>query len=199
MRYHEDIPASEYNALATDFTANAYDPAAWATAAKNAGMRYMVLTTKHHDGFCLWDTATTDFNAAKTRARRDLVAEYVAACREAGLKVGLYFSIKDWNVPAYFRGAERDPEGWKQLVSLIHAQVRELMTNYGAIDILWYDGADDPNFDGVFTGDTWRATELNAMVRDLQPGILINDRCGGGDFGTPEQTIPSHAPKNNKP
>lgn len=197
VRFQERIPAAEYAALADEFAPRFYDPRAWARLAREAGMRYMVLTAKHHDGFCLFDSKQTNFSSVKTAARRDLVAEYVAACREEGLGVGLYFTLKDWTFPAYFRGPDADPSGWAEMVAFIHAQVRELMTQYGSIDILWYDGGDDANFRWAWAGRTdevWRSAELNAMARSCQPGILINDRSGlPEDFGTPEQEIPTSA------
>jgi len=155
----------------------------------------MVFTAKHHDGFCLFDSRHTDFTTARTAAQRDFVAEYVRACRKAGLGVGLYFSVKDWSFPAYFEGPEQNPTGWNALVNHVHRQVEELLTNYGKIDILWYDGPDDANFRGGWgdrTKHVWRAEELNVMVHQLQPDILTNNRLGlSGDFSTPEQEIPS--------
>lgn len=194
VKYHEGIPTGEYRELASRFTAQKYRPAEWAALARRAGMRYMVLTTKHHDGFCLFSSKYSDFTAAKTAAGRDLVEEYVEACRREGLGVGLYFSVKDWSFPAYFRGPENDPAGWSELVGCFHSQVEELMTNYGKIDILFYDGDDDANFRGGWgekTADVWKSEELDRRVRRLQPDILINNRCGlRGDYGTPEQEIP---------
>ena len=147
-RYTEAIPADEYHALAQAFKPRYFDAAAWARLAKAAGMKYMVLTAKHHDGFCLFDSQYTDFTSVKTAAQRDFVAEYVAACRAEGLGVGLYFSVKDWDFPAYFDGPERNPAGWAELVTHFHNQTKELLTNYGKIDILWFDCPDDANFRG---------------------------------------------------
>ncbi len=194
VRYHEDIPDKEYRKLADKFNPHSYNPKEWAALAREAGMKYMVLTTKHHDGFCLFDSKYTDFTSAKTAAKRDLVAEYVKACRAEGLGVGLYFSVKDWSFPAYFKGPENDPEGWKELVSHFHNQALELMTNYGAIDVLFYDCSDDANFRGNWGSQTaaeiWESVELNRKIRALQPQILINDRSGPAeDYGTPEQEI----------
>ncbi len=185
------LDRNEYNTLADQFTASRFDPAALAGLAKSAGMRYMVLTTRHHDGFCLFDTATTTFNSVRTAARRDLVAEYVAACREAGLRVGLYYSIMSWQHPAIYTGPGADPKGWKIMVDETHDQVRELMTNYGKIDILWYDGAAVPGIqDNGMQARFWRSRDLNAMVKQLQPEILINPRSGlPADFDTPEQHV----------
>jgi alpha-L-fucosidase len=119
----------------------------------------------------------------------------VAACRKEGLKVGLYFSVKDWDFPVYFEGPEKNPQGWRKLVDHFHLQVAELLTNYGKIDILWYDCPDDANFRGGWgdrTKEIWRSEELEVMVRQLQPDILTNNRSGlKGDFTTPEQEVPN--------
>jgi alpha-L-fucosidase len=193
-RYTEAIPPDEYHALAQAFHPRHFDATGWARLAKAAGMKYMVLTAKHHDGFCLFDSQYTDFTSVKTAARRDFVAEYVAACRAEGLGVGLYFSVKDWDFPAYFDGPERNPHGWAKGVQHFHNQAKELLTNYGKIDIFWFDCADDANFRGGWgdaTKDVWRSQELVEWIHATQPGTLINNRSGlPGDFRTPEQTIP---------
>ena len=194
-RYSEAIPPDEYHALAQQFRPRYFDARAWARLAKAAGMKYMVLTTKHHDGFCLFDSRYTDFTSVKTAAGRDFVAEYVEACRAEGLGVGLYFSVKDWDFPAYFDGPERNPEGWAKLVDHFHNQAKELLSNYGKIDIFWFDCADDANFRGGWganTGTVWRSQELVDWIEAAQPGILLNNRSGlPGDFRTPEQSVPA--------
>ena len=181
----------EYNRLAEQFTAARFNPGEWAALARRAGMRYAVLTTRHHDGFCLFKTSTTPFNAAETGAGRDLVAEYVDAFRKEGLRVGLYYSIMSWQHDAIYTGPAADPQGWKRMVDESHAQLRELMGNYGRIDELWYDGGVVPGIqDNGIIAKFWRSRELNAMVRSLQPSILINDRSGlSEDFSTPEQNV----------
>jgi alpha-L-fucosidase len=193
-RYTEAIPPDEYHVLAEQFQPRYFDASAWARLAKAAGMKYMVLTAKHHDGFCLFDSQYTDFTSVKTAAKRDFVAEYVEACRAEGLGVGLYFSVKDWEFPAYFDGPERNPQGWAKGVEHFHNQTKELLTRYGKIDILWFDCPDDANFRGGWgdkTQDVWRSQELVEWAQRTQPGILINNRAGlPGDFRTPEQTIP---------
>jgi alpha-L-fucosidase len=195
VRYNDAIPAEEYHALAQKFCPKYFDARSWANLAKAAGMKYMVLTTKHHDGFCLFDSKYTDFTSVKTAAKRDFVAEYVEACRAEGLGVGLYFSVKDWDFPAYFDGPEANPDGWAKLVEHFHNQAKELLSNYGKIDILWFDCADDANFRGGWgekTKDIWRSEELLDWIRAKQPWILINNRSGlSGDFHTPEQSIPN--------
>lgn len=193
VKYHEDIPLQEYRKLAEEFNPRNFCPEEWAALAREAGMKYMVLTAKHHDGFCLFNSKYSDFTSVRTAAGRDFVAEYIEACRKEGLGVGIYFSVKDWTFPAYFRGPENDPGGWEELVEHFHNQTLELMENYGKIDILFYDCCDDANFRGGWgdkTADVWKSAELNEKVRKLQPDILMNDRSGiKGDYGTPEQII----------
>ena len=180
----ERIPADEYARYADLFNPTRFDADAWAETARNTGMKYMVLTTRHHDGFCLFDSAVSDFTSVRTRARRDFVAEYAEAARRAGLKVGFYYSLLDWRWPEYFKGPKKDPQGWERFRAYVHAQVRELCTQYGKIDLLWYDGV------WPYDARAWKSAELNQMVRDLQPGILINNRAGlDEDYDTPEKSI----------
>ena len=189
--YSERIPAKEYAKLAGEFFPAPGCAEEWVATAKAAGAKYMVLTTKHHEGFCLFDSKYSDFTSAKSPCKRDIVAEYVTAARKAGLKVGLYYSLLDWRYPGYFE-PEKYPQSYQELLQLIHNQVRELMTNYGKIDVLEYDGGWDARL--VKTrperAEFWRSKELNAMVRELQPGIIINERaCTDEDIVTPEQEI----------
>ena len=196
VMFQERIPPSAYAKLADQFRPTKFDADAWAGLAAEAGMKYMVLTTRHHDGFCLFDSQVSDFTSVKCAARRDFVAEYVAACRRAGLKVGLYYSLLDWRFPGYFE-PKKQPASAAELVQQLHDQVRELMTNYGKVDILWYDG-DWVNHGQAGITDKakfWRAKELNAMVRRLQPQILINNRSGTNeDLDTPEQHVTASQP-----
>ena len=180
----EAIPADEYEKLADEFTPRRGAPRAWAKLARDAGMKYMVLTTKHHEGYCLWDTKQTDYNAMNRGPRRDLVAEYVDACREFGLKVGFYYSLMDWHHPDGATSAF-DPDARRRFLDFTHGCVRELMSNYGQIDILWYD------IPRPFVHpEGWESLALNQMVRSLQPGILINDRSQlAEDFSTPEGRV----------
>ena len=180
----ERIPIKEYEPLADTWKPRPNCAREWVALAKKAGMKYMVLTAKHHEGFCLWDTKMTDFNAVQRGPRRDLVREYVTAAREAGLKVGLYYSLMDWHHPDGIRCA-KDEEARKRFVAFTQGCVRELMSNYGKIDILWYDVSWP-----LTSPQAWESHRLNAMARELQPHLLINDRAQiPEDFGTPEEHI----------
>ncbi|HAU37559.1 MAG TPA: alpha-L-fucosidase [Phycisphaerales bacterium] len=186
----ERIPLDEYTRLYVEnFHAENFDPDAWVRLARDAGMGYMVLTARHHDGFALWDTATREFNSVRHGPRRDLVAAYVDAVRRGGLKVGLYYSVADWTHPDYPDAFARDwPQVWQseaarqRFIAYYRAQLTELMTHYGPIDLLWYDGCIPGPLDGA---------ETNAIVRSLQPDILINSRNGPQkeDFVNCEQAI----------
>jgi alpha-L-fucosidase len=193
VMHQEQIPAAEYAELAKQFNPSKFDAAAWVALAKDAGMKYMVLTTRHHDGFCLFDSKVSDFTAPKTAAKRDFVREYVDAARAAGIKIGFYYSWLDWRFPGIFDPIGQ-PECVKAMVQQAHDQVLELMTNYGKIDVLWYDGQWIPNLAEDKWADFWGARELNAKVRELQPHILINNRCGlQEDLDTPEQHVTASA------
>ena len=184
----EQIPVKEYVTLAQQFTAEKFDANDLIRRAKNDwGMRYAVLTTKHHEGFCLYDSKLTKFTTSKTAAKRDLVAEFVNACNTHNFKIGLYHSLNDWSIsPNATDALERPKECYQKFIDFVHGQIREIMSNYGKIDIMWYDGWWP--FDGSETG--WQAEKLNAMARSLQSGILVNGRCGlHGDFSTPEGHI----------
>ncbi|MGH7786073.1 MAG: alpha-L-fucosidase [Candidatus Binatia bacterium] len=197
----QDIPADEYHAGAHAFAPRRDSARDWLARAQRAGMRYAVLTTKHHDGFALWPTRATDWSIAMTSYGGDLVREFVDATRAAGLRVGFYFSLSDWHHPDYppFTDADRPysmgaaprptAEQWQRYLAVLQTQIRELLTQYGPIDLIWFDGGWERS------AADWQSTELEALIRALQPGILINDRLpGGGDFDTPEQFIPPHPP-----
>jgi len=183
-RYRERMPAAEYEDLARRFDARNYRPDEWVDLALEAGARYMVLCTRQHPGFSLFASEASDFTAPNYGPKRDLVAEYVEACRRRGMRIGFYYSLLDWRFPAYFAGPRKDPKGWAELLDCVRTQIRELCTNYGKIDVLWYDGA------WPWKPEDWKSAELNATVRELQPEILINNRSGlAEDFGTPEQHL----------
>ena len=190
----EMIPYNEYiEKYVKNFKAEKFDPREWVKLAKKAGMKYMVFTTRHHDGFALWDTKTTSFNSVNMGPKRDIVREYAEAVREGGLKLGFYFSAADWSHPDYPGPYYRDwPSLWKNEEShqrfreYYNAQLAELMSNYGKVDLLWYDGCIPDMGDG---------REINAMVKKMQPHILISDRNGEPwDFKCCEQAIrpPAH-------
>ena len=214
VRSNEQMPEEDYLPYFERFTAKDFDPAAWARAAKQAGMEYVVMTAKHHDGFCLFDSRLTDFKSTNTPFGRDAVKEFVEAVRAEGLKVGLYFTLIDWHHPDYphygdnfhpmrhnpaFENSGRD---FNRYLDYMHGQIREICTNYGKLDLLWFDFAY-----GDLRGEAWRGTELVSMVRTLQPDVLIDNRievsgegfgslyqCDPkpyhGDFVTPEKFIP---------
>ncbi|WP_322179786.1 alpha-L-fucosidase [Neglectibacter caecimuris] len=218
VRSTERIPKEEYMKYFEEFDPVDFDPKKWARTAKEAGMKYVVLTAKHHDGFCLFDSQYTEFKSTNTRCGRDLVKEYVEAVRAEGLKVGLYFSLLDWyhedyphyhdahhpmrDDPAY----ENSGRNFDRYLEYLHNQVREICTNYGKIDVLWFDFSYGEGPDAL-RGEAWRASELVEMVRTLQPGVIIDNRLEvsgegfgslwegnptpyHGDFVSPEQIIP---------
>ena len=179
----EGISIPQYERLAWHFKPKPGFAQEWVRLARRAGQKYMVLTAKHHEGYCLWDTKLTDYNAAKTGPGRDLLREYVDAAREAGMRVGFYYSLMDWHHPDGIRCAS-DEAARKRFVAYTHGLIRELMTNYGKIDILWYD-VNQP-----LTPEQWDADGMNQMVFALQPDIIVNNRNGlDGDFSTPEHKI----------
>ena len=180
---NEAIPVAEYEQLAKRFHPKPNAARDWARLAKQAGQKYMVMTTKHHEGFCHFDSKLTDYCAPKQGPGRDLVKEYVEAARAEGMRVGFYYSLMDWHHPDGARCAT-DEAARQRFVAYIHGQIRELLTNYGKIDILWYDVAWPLDAKG------WESDKMNAMVFQLQPDIIVNNRNKlDGDFTTPEQTI----------
>ena len=214
VRSDEQLPEEDYMPFFHGFAARDFDPKAWAKAAHQAGMRYVVMTAKHHDGFCLFDSKHTDFKSTNTPFGRDAVKEFVEAVRAEGLKVGLYFSLIDWHHPDYPHYGDRyhpmrnnpaygnENRDFDRYLDYLHAQVREICSNYGKLDLLWFDFGYDH-----LRGEAWRGTALVDMVRALQPGVLIDNRievsgegfgslyqCAPtpyhGDFVTPEKMIP---------
>ncbi len=196
------VPAEEYHAHARTFDPQGWDADDLAARAVDAGAGYAVLTAKHHSGFAMWPTAQSDHSIAHTPYGRDIVGSFVEATRSAGLRVGLYFSLSDWHHPAYppLRDEHRpylpghtppmpDEATWARYLDFQRAQLRELLTDYGRIDLLWFDGGWER------PAAAWKPRELEAMLRELQPGIVLNDRLYGvGDYATPEQFVPSVAP-----
>ncbi|MCX6972540.1 MAG: alpha-L-fucosidase [Verrucomicrobia bacterium] len=186
----EEIPREEYRALAARFTAKDFDADWLCRMAVDAGMRYVVLTTMHHEGFRLYPTELSDFHIGNSGAAgRDLVAEIIAATRKHRLKVGLYHSLNNWYDQPDAVAALEDPAAYEKFITATHARIRELVTRYNPIDILWYDGW------WPFNAGGWQAEKMNAMVREIQPHILFNGRNGlPGDFATPEQHLSAPNP-----
>ncbi len=202
---NERISAEAYQKYFDHFEPDLYNPREWARKAREAGMKYAVITTKHHDGFCLFDSQYTDFKATNTPAGKDLIKEYVEAFRAEGLKVGFYYSLIDWHHPDFTLDRihphrPNDAAQYKEMNKgrdmakyrkYLHNQVRELLTNYGTIDIMWLDFS-YPGEHGKGHSD-WDSESLLKMIRELQPNILLNDRmdlkeyADGWDFTTPEQ------------
>ena len=216
VKMKEQIPEEKYETYFKNFNPKDFDATAWAKAAKDAGMRYAVLTAKHHEGFCLWDTKETDYKITRTPFGRDLVKEFVEAFRAEGLRVGLYYSLLDWHHPDYIIDAShplhpKDPE-WndpKAYVELnkgrdmekyrtyMKRQVTELLTQYGPIDIMWFDFS-YPREDGLGKGRAdWDSEGLLKMARSLAPNLIVDNRLDlidtdwGWDFFTPEQFRPA--------
>lgn len=201
-----------YEGLKKSFSPQNFDPSAWAAAARGAGMRYVVFTTKHHDGFCMFDTKQTDYRvtdpgcAFHADPRANITRQVFDAFREKGFGIGAYFSKPDWHSPYYWNpywahadrnvnySIEMHPDLWSKFRDYTHAQIEELMTGYGTVDILWLDGGwVKPGNRGQDIG----MTLLAAMARSHQPGLIIVDRAVGGrheNYQTPEQVVPDHPP-----
>lgn len=224
IKTKETISDDVYNKYFRHFDPDLFDAKEWAKKAKAAGMKYAVMTTKHHEGFCLFDSQYTDYKSTNTPAKKDFAKEFVEAFRAEGLKVGFYYSLIDWHHPDYpidiFHSRREEPDGEEQNKTrsmaryreYLHNQIRELMTNYGKIDILWFDFT-YPSMDSIrneynqfaiktykewmpwTTAETWDAENLIKMIRSYQPGIIINNRAGiPQDVTTPEQTFTSKWP-----
>jgi alpha-L-fucosidase len=171
------IPVEVYDHLYQEFNPTKFDARQWVAVAKAAGMKYLVFTTKHHDGFSMFDSGLTDYKITNSPFRRDVVAELAQACHEGGLRLGFYYSPPDWHHPDY-RTANH-----ARYVEYLHGQLRELCTRYGKVDIVWFDGLGGK-------AEDWDAEGLFRMIRGLQPHVLINNRAGlPGDHDTPEQEI----------
>jgi len=197
------LTVDEYHSTAETFDPQGFDAAALAKIAKRTGMQYAILTAKHHDGFAMYQTRQNDFSVVDhSPYGKDIVRMFLDAMRVEGLKVGLYYSLIDWHHPDYpaFRDEDRpyiwnqwrrsSPEEWSRFLDFMFAQIRELLTDYGKIDIIWFDGGWERS------AEEWKATELEQMIRSLQPDILINDRLPGqGDYDTPEQFVPPQLPE----
>ncbi|MBV6459894.1 MAG: hypothetical protein HONBIEJF_03049 [Fimbriimonadaceae bacterium] len=202
--FNGDVDYDTYMNQRHGFTAAKYDPESWANLFRRAGARYAVLTTKHHDGIALWDTQANDLSVVKqTPAGRDLIAPYAESIRNAGLKLGFYFSHLDWSHPDYASIASDDPNAsrfahcmppsdlakWERFLAFHRAQLHELCTQFGDVDLLWFDG------DWERDAQTWRMKELRNQLEEWQPNAVLNSRLVGyGDYATPEQGLPINPP-----
>ena len=203
----ERLGDADYQRYFDRFDPDLFDPREWAREARGAGMRYVVVTTKHHDGFCLWDSDLTDYKVTNTPWGRDLIGPMVDAFRAEGLRVGFYHSLLDWHHPEFpvdGMHPQRDDEEFKartagrdvrRYADYLHGQVRELLTRYGQVDYLFFDFLYPEDVWGRKGAADWRSEELLAMVRELQPEALVNDRLAiPGDFVTPEGYQPAEPP-----
>ncbi|WP_341978095.1 alpha-L-fucosidase [Microbacterium sp. LWO13-1.2] len=200
----EPVACAEYFANASEFDPQQFDAEEWAAHIHDAGARYAVFTTKHHDGFAMFDTAHSDYSITRTSPfGRDITAELTSALRARGIRVGLYFSLPDWHhadyppmtdattTKPYRLGSyvRTSPTQWASYRAFFLSQLTEILTRYGAIDVLWLDGEFE------HTAEEWDFAGIREHVRTLQPDCLVNDRCvGHGDFATPEQQIPAENP-----
>ncbi len=192
LQFHEEIPAEKYERYINYFEPAPDAAEQWASLAEKAGMKYVVFTAKHHEGFCMWDTKTTDFNSVKAPlCRRDMLKEMVEAFRKRNIRIGIYFSLPDWHHPDFpvfakhpMYNSPRECPNWRSYTGYLHEQVREILTGYGKIDLLWFDGS-FPEIEYV-----WEADKLKDMIRELQPEIVINRLPGHSDYTSPEQYIP---------
>ena len=206
IRTTAQIPIGEYEKFVGQFNPVKFNAAEWVKMAKNAGMKYITITTKHHDGFCLFDSKYTDFDVMSTPFKRDIMKELADACHKEGIKICWYHSIMDWHHPDYLPRWEWEKDrpiagaDFDRYFQHLKNQLKELLTNYGEIGVLWFDGEWESTWNGKY------GTELYTYVRSLQPNIIINNRVGAGrsgmegftkagafagDFGTPEQEIPA--------
>lgn len=176
------VPVEIYDNLYKQFNPTEFDAHEWVRIAQDAGMKYMVFTTKHHDGFCNFDTQLTDYKITSPESPygKDIVRQIAEACHEAGLALGWYYSPPDWHHPDY-----RNGDRHARYIEYLHGQIRELLTNYGKVDIMWFDGLGG-------SAEDWNSKPLFRMIRQLQPDIIINNRAGlPGDHDTPEQRVGS--------
>ncbi len=202
VKHYERISNENYEKYFKHWNPDLYDPKIWAKAAAEAGMKYFVITTKHHEGFCLWDSALTDYKATNTPYGKDVLHPMVDAFREQGLKTGFYHSLLDWHHPDYTTDQchpMRDNEEYKakdterdlnKYVDYLYGQTHELLTQFGKVDILWYDFSIGGNWNPKGRAQ-WRSEELISKIRALQPEIIIDDRLEiDQDVKTPEQWMP---------
>lgn len=184
IMHNARIPKEEYAPLQRQFNPVKFNAAEWVALARRAGMKYIVITSKHHDGFCLFDSQLTDYDIMGTPFQRDVLKELAEECRKQQVRLCFYHSIMDWYHP------DAKGENFPQYAAHLRGQLRELLTNYGPVGVLWFDG------EWIGEWDRAQGRELEAFVRGLQPDLIVNNRVGkrqpgDGDFGTPEQYIPA--------
>lgn len=191
---NKQMQVQEYEKFAPQFNPVKFNAHDWVRMAKEAGMKYIVITSKHHDGFCLFDSKLTSYTITKaTPFKRDPIKELAAECKRQGIRLCFYYSIMDWHHPDYLprRPWDNRPATGADLnryIDYMKGQLRELLTNYGTIGVIWFDGGWEHNAQEL------RSEEVVAMIRSLQPGIIINDRIQlPEDHSTPEQYIPARA------
>jgi alpha-L-fucosidase len=191
-----NITEADYVALYKQFNPVQFDPKAWVSLAKDAGMGYMVFTTKHHDGFCMFDTALTDYKITRTPYGKDVTAMLAQAARDANMPLGFYYSPPDMHHAGFrdtskpvkdtWHGDTTRPE-WATYIDYMNAQLRELLTEYGPVALIWFDGLDHQ--------EKYKGEQVLELIHHIQPATLVNNRLGvPGDFATPEQFIPDHIP-----
>jgi alpha-L-fucosidase len=204
LRHAQDVTAEQYHSSAATFDPTAWDAKALAKLASDTGVQYAVLTTKHHNGFSMFDTHLDDFSVVKASPYgKDIVREFADAMRAEGIRVGFYYSLCDWHHADYPPFTEKhrpyrmgssppmpDEATWERFLDFMYGQIRELLTQYGPVDLIWFDGGWERR------ASQWRSSELEAMIRALQPDIIINDRLPrAGDYDTPEQFVPPQPPE----
>ena len=216
VKNREELTDDGYQKYFEHFDPDLYDPVDWARRARKAGMKYVVLTTKHHEGFCLWDTGATDYKVTNTPYGRDLLGPFVDAFRAEGLKIGFYYSLLDWHHPDFTIDphhpqrnhpdavALNEGRDMKRYAGFMREQVRELLTQFGKIDIMWFDFSYPDRTLGTLVGKghmDWESESIVRLVRDLQPDIIINNRLGlpglTPDVVTPEQYMPRSWPEQD--
>jgi len=195
QRYN--IPRKQYEQYAKQWNPVDFDPEKWLDLMQEAGMKYLTFTTKHHDGFCMWDTKQTSFNVMNTPYKKDIIGMLTSACHKRNIPISLYYSVVDWHHPNYPNEGrhhelpapgQNDKPDWEKYIRFLKAQVKELCTDYGKISGFWWD----------MNVPEYKDPSINAMIRELQPGIMINNRgFDEGDFGTPEREYKNKLPENN--